>query len=130
MTPARGFTLIEVLAALLVFAVAVTMLVQAGSQRARSLSYLQQRTLATWVASDRITALRLEPGWPEPGTREGVVEMARRSWHWRAEVTDTPDPAVRRVDVGVRIGEDGARRARVTGFLGDPGDRARADGDS
>lgn len=123
MTRARGFTLIEVLVALAVLAVGITALVQAGSQRAGNLAYLRDRTLAAWIASDRITELRIAPGWPATGTRDGEIEMAGRTWYWEAEISETPEEAVRRVDVRVGLDEAGEPVSRVTGFLGAPEDQ-------
>ena len=120
----RGFTLIEVLVALAVLAVGITALVQAGSQRAADVGYLRDRTVAAWIAADRITALRLESGWPSTGSRDGEVEMVGRTWHWDAEISETPEEAVRRVDVRVRLDADGEPVSRMTGFLGSPADRA------
>lgn len=130
MRRARGFTLIEVLVALAVFAVAVTALVQAGAQRAENIGYLRDRTLASWIAADRITALRLGQGWPDTGKDDGEVEMAGRTWYWETDVSKTPEAAVRRVDVAVRLERDGEPVSRLTGFLGDPRDRDTGGGSS
>ncbi len=113
----RGFTLLEVLVALFVFAIAITALVQAGSQRAQNLEYLRDRTLATWIAGNRVTALRLERTSVSTGKREGEVEMAERTWYWRAEISETPEETVRRVDVAVRADAEAEPLARVSGFL-------------
>lgn len=112
----RGFTLIEVLVALFVFAVAMTVLVQSGTHRAQNLNYLRDRTLASWIAADRITAIRLEPDELSTGGRDGEVEMARRTWFWEAEVSATEDDTVRRIEVAVRLDEDAEPVARMTGF--------------
>lgn len=121
----RGFTLIEVLIALAVLAICITAMIQGGATRADHVGYLRDRTLANWIATDRIAELRLAEEWPEPGTREGETEMAGRSWSWRAEISETPEPAVRRVEVHVSGEGDGEPLGRVAGFLGDPGDRLR-----
>ncbi len=113
---ARGFTLIEVLVALFVFAVAMTVLVQSGTHRAQNLNYLRDRTLASWIAADRITEIRLEPGGMNTGSRDGELEMTRRTWFWEAEVSATEDDTVRRIEVAVRLDEDGEPVARMTGF--------------
>jgi general secretion pathway protein I len=118
---ARGFTLIEVLVALFVFAVAMTVLVQSGTHRAQNLDYLRDRTLASWIAADRITAIRLDPEEISTGTRDGEVEMTRRTWFWEAEVSATEDDTVRRIEVAVRLDEDGEPVARMTGFAPVPG---------
>lgn len=116
-----GFTLVEVLVALAVFAVGVTALVTAGAQRAQDLGYLRDRTLASWIAADRLAALRLEHHW-DTGTRDGEVEMAGQTWPWEAEVMGTPNPAVQRVEVAVYRATGNEPVVRVTGFLGDPAD--------
>lgn len=113
---ARGFTLIEVLVALFVFAVAMTVLVQSGTHRAQNLNYLRDRTLASWIAADRITEIRLEPEEVDTGSRDGELEMARRTWFWEAEVRATEDDTVLRIEVAVRLDEDGEPVARMTGF--------------
>ena len=113
---ARGFTLIEVLVALFVFAVAMTVLVQSGTHRAQNLNYLRDRTLASWIAADRITAIRLEPDEMSTGSRDGEVEMARRTWFWEADISATEDDTVRRIEVAVRLDEDSEPVARMTGF--------------
>lgn len=114
----RGFTLIEVLVALFVFAVAMTALIQAGTNRAQNLGYLRDRTLASWIASNRITALRLDPETDGTGTRDGEVEMAGRTWQWEADISSTPDETVRRIEVAVRLGDpDAEPLARMTGFI-------------
>lgn len=121
----RGFTLIEVLIALAVLTICMSALIQAGGTRADHVGYLRDRTLAHWIAADRVTEFRLAENWPAAGTREGETEMAGRTWSWQAEISETPEPAVRRVEVAVGIGEDGEPLSRVVGFLGDPEDRVR-----
>lgn len=121
----QGFTLIEVLIALAVLTICMSALIQAGGTRADHVGYLRDRTLAHWIATDRVTEFRLAEDWPAAGTQEGETEMAGRTWSWQAEISETPEPAVRRVEVAVGIGEDGEPLSRVVGFLGDPGDRVR-----
>ncbi|MFO7808537.1 type II secretion system minor pseudopilin GspI, partial [Guyparkeria sp.] len=50
----RGFTLLEVLVALVVLAVALGALIKAGSEHARNTAYLQERALAGWVAGNLV----------------------------------------------------------------------------
>ena len=115
----RGFTLLEVLVALAVVALALVALVRATGLSANALARERDVTLATWVASNVVTDVRLAERNPEPGRREGSMRMGTRDWYWRLEVQGTDDPAIRRLEVGVF--EDAARTrpvASLTGFAG------------
>jgi general secretion pathway protein I len=105
---ARGFTLIEVLVALTVLAVALGALVKAGSGHAANAAYLRDKVFAHWVAVNAITELQLEADWPAPGERSGNAELGGREWRWRGRVEETFDADVRRVTVSV--GDAGGRR--------------------
>ncbi len=123
---AAGFTLVEVLVALAVFAVGMTALIVAGTQRAQDLSYLRDRTLASWIAADQIDELRLEHHW-RTGSRDGEVEMAGQTWIWEAEIAGTPNDSVHRVEMAVSRESGAEPVARLTGFLGDPAHIADAE---
>lgn len=99
---ARGFTLLEVLVALAVLALALGALVAAGGRQAAAVEHLRDRTLAEWVAQDQLAELRLQTSWPDPGMRRGATRMGRAEWHWTLEVSATEDPDLRRIDVEVR----------------------------
>jgi general secretion pathway protein I len=98
---ARGFTLLEVMVALLVLTIALAALIGAGSRYALDASYLRERTLAQWVASNHAAELRLQPVLVEAGTRNGRDEMLGRLWYWRARIENTPDPDLRRAQIVV-----------------------------
>lgn len=114
-----GFTLLEVLVALAILAIAMAALIRVASDSARTQLILQERTLAGWVAENVIAELQLEGRWPDAGSRfNGEAVMADRDWRWTVEVQATPEPDLRRVDVHVHaIGEDTAA-AQLTAFLG------------
>jgi general secretion pathway protein I len=112
----RGFTLLEVLVALAVLSLALVALVRATGLAAGALARERDTTLATWVAANVVTDLRLGERFPALGRREGVMRMGTREWYWRAEVQGTDDPAIRRLEVGVF--EDPARAQPVTSLTG------------
>lgn len=97
----RGFTLVEVLIALAVLAIALTAFVSAGAQNADYATYIRERTIAQWVARNQLVAFQLATDWPNVGTQEDDVQMAGSTWHWQADIQTSPDPAVRRVDMRV-----------------------------
>lgn len=108
----------------------MTALVLAGTNRTDSISYLRDRTIATWIASDRLTELRLERDWQDTGMREGEVRATGRTWRWRADISETPDDNVRKVEITVRLEESGDRLARLIGYLAEPGMRSARAGAS
>jgi general secretion pathway protein I len=78
---------------------------------------LREKTVALWVAHNRLTEIGLEPSWPAIGASDGDVEMAGAEWHWEAKVVETPDPRVRRVDISVGAkGRDGTA-ATLSSFV-------------
>lgn len=115
----RGFTLLEVLVALAVVAVALAAAAQTASQYGHGGNRLKQRTIAGWVAQNVLAELENETPWPDTGRREGDTRMAGREWTWQLEIRDTEDPDLRRVDVEVAAAAEPDRVvARLTGFLG------------
>lgn len=97
----RGFTLIEVMAALIIVSLGMFAVIQAVSQTASNTSYLRDKSVAHWVAMNRITDLRLAPKPPAVGETNGEVEMAGSRWRWSSRVVQTDVPSMRRIDVGV-----------------------------
>jgi len=116
---ARGFTLLEVLVALAIIAIAMGALIKGGAANAGNAAYLRDKTVAHWVAMNKAAELQLEAGWPPLGTTQGKVEMANRQWEWTARVVETPEADVRRVDLEVRAADDKKEAVldRLSAFL-------------
>jgi len=119
-TRQRAFTLIEVLAALVIVSLGMMGVIQAVGQTASNGSYLREKTLAHWVAMNRLTEARLQRAAPKIDKTSAEVDMAGRRWRWTMEVTQTPVDGIRRIDVSVRPAEAGetVRMASVSGFYG------------
>jgi general secretion pathway protein I len=115
----RGFTLLEVLVAMAVLAIGLGAIVKAAGQAAGNLAYLRDRTLATWVAANKINETLLTQDWPTLGIERGTFEMAGRAWLWEIRVGETPDADMRRLDVSVRgAGDPAEPLATVAAFKG------------
>ena len=102
---ARGFTLIEVLAALVIVALGMLGVIEAVTQTARNGTYLRDKTLAHWIAMNLITEQRLQPSPPEVTKSSDEVEFAGQRWRWTMVVTQTQVDSLRRMDVSVRRAE-------------------------
>jgi general secretion pathway protein I len=116
----RGFTLIEVLAALVIVALGMLGVIQAVTQSARNGTYLREKTLAHWIAMNVITERRLLAAPPDVAESSDDVEFAGQRWRWTMTVTQTEVESLRRMDVAVRPADrpDGEALATVTGFYG------------
>ncbi len=118
---ARGFTLIEVLVALAIVALGMMAVFTQAGQSTFATIFIQERTLASWIASNRLTELALSPSWPEPGESGGEVEFAGRLWRWQERIAETPSAAIRRVDVTVALAERPEEIIHnAAAFLGQP----------
>ncbi len=130
----RGFTLLEVLVAMVVLALSLGAVIQTVGGYTLNLAYLRDRTFAEWVAHNQlVTTLlegRLEGRWPSIGQQKGDVEypesttdVAGREWRWIMKVTQTPEEDLRRLDIEVfalNADEDQPALASLSGFMGKP----------
>ena len=85
-----GFTLLEVLIALAIVALAVGALLGTVTSSASNLIYLKDKALAQWIALNRLTEMRIAQVMPDPGRRTGFTEMAGQKWQWESEVIELP----------------------------------------
>jgi len=120
-----GFTLIEVLVALAIVTFGMAALLGTLSSAAGTTAYLQDKTLAEWIALNQVATVRLQKQAPSKGDSEGEVDYAGRKWKWSQTVADMQMiPGVLRIDVKVRPSEvvasqDNAWFASVSGVVGD-----------
>jgi general secretion pathway protein I len=120
MRRARGFTLIEVLAALVIVAFGMLAAIEAVNQSARNGTYLRDKTLAHWIALNVVTERRLAESPPDVAESEGKVDYGGEQWRWSMKVTQTQVESMRRMDVSVRkeSAREGSSLATVSGFYG------------
>jgi general secretion pathway protein I len=96
---ARGFTLLEVLIALAIVAMSVGALLGTVTSSASNVIYLKDKTLAEWVALNRLTELRIDKNMPDLGRRKGNSVLGGMRWEWEEEVVELPVKGLLRIDV-------------------------------
>ncbi|MEC9364203.1 type II secretion system minor pseudopilin GspI [Sinimarinibacterium flocculans] len=117
----RGFTLIEMVAAVAVLAMAMAAILSGMARYADNAAHLRERTMALWVAHNRLTEIELQPVWPDVGRSDGEMELAGQTWEWRVEVLETTDDKLRRVNIRVLSPRRDGNAATLSAFLADTG---------
>lgn len=121
----RGFTLLEVLVALVIVTFGIGALLTTLTSSADNVSYLRDKSLAEWVALNRLSELRLSRARPEVGDSAGETEYAGSRWRWRQKVADQGMAGLFRIEVEVarmpaadRESETETVMATAVGFMG------------
>lgn len=107
-----GFTLVEVLVALAIVAVALAAAGRSVALSTDSALEHKLRVLSGVVAENRMAELAARRAWPGIGLSEGVERQGGVDFHWRAEVLATPHPRLRRVEIRVTAPDDPAHELR------------------
>lgn len=93
-----GFTLIEVLVAMAIFAVSSMAVLNATGQNLSTLGILEEKTLAAIVADNQMALLLLNDSAPT-SEKNGNSKMGGRDWFWTIKPVDTSDGLLRALDV-------------------------------
>lgn len=97
----QGFTLIEVLVALVIVAIALGAGIKAAGALANNAERLTQISAAQWCAENLLTELRLTQQFPDIGEQPISCEQLGRSYGGKLRVSPTPNPLFRRVDADI-----------------------------
>jgi general secretion pathway protein I len=105
----KGFTLIEILVAVAILAVALAATTRAASVATDGALETRQRLLATWAAENRVAELRARKIFPATATTRYDATQGGLALVIDETVSDTANPAIRRVDLAVAQARDPAR---------------------
>ncbi|MBT8143220.1 MAG: type II secretion system minor pseudopilin GspI [Gammaproteobacteria bacterium] len=97
----RGFTLIEVLVALVVATLGILAVTGTVLTTSRITNLLQEQSLAHFVAMNVATDFRLAPQLPDVGSQDGDAEFAGNDWRWFADISETQVEGLRRIEIRV-----------------------------
>lgn len=117
-----GFTLLEVLVALAILAITMGALIKVTDSYAFNAGYLQEKTLAQWIAENKAVEYHLMKDFPPVGSKSGETEMAKVDWQWRVKVSNTDDKRLRRLDISVALkqGDLDSPITTLVAFVGEP----------
>ena len=118
-----GFTLLEVMVALFIVAVALGGVIKVMGNAAQNTSRLTNKTFAQWVGVNKITELKIKQEWPKFGEAKGEDEMANQKWRWVQKTIKTSDENVKRIELSVWNSVDDSDQSpfvTVVGFLARP----------
>ncbi|PSF06976.1 type II secretion system minor pseudopilin GspI [Marinobacter halophilus] len=123
MKTTRGFTLLEVMIALLVFGLIATAAAEVGSQYISSYERVRDKTLAGWLSDNRVNELRLLEDLPGISENSDDRDYGTYRWQVTTVVQGTAEPSMRRVEVTVARYIDGQTEPvpvhTMSAFLGE-----------
>ena len=105
---AAGFTLIEVLLALSIIAIALTALLKATAQNIGNTQRIKEKSISHWIAKQGVTAIQLGVV-SLTASREitQVTTMLGQRWYWRAKLTPTPVKSTQQITITVSNKQEG-----------------------
>ncbi len=114
MNKTRGFTLLEVLVALVIIGTALGASLRAVGSLTQNSDDLRASMMATWSAENRLTQIRLAHEWPALGNRSFDCKQAELALSCEEEILATPNPYFRRVEVSVYNEQHTRRIVKLT----------------
>jgi general secretion pathway protein I len=115
-----GFTLLEAMVALAIVALGMMAVQTQLNRYIVSASVTEEKTLASWVAANKLTELSVAATWPEIGRSDDEVELAQRRWRTVVDVSETQVDNLRRVDVRVYLADNPDRLIQTLSGLLEP----------
>ena len=118
-----GFTLIEVMVALVVVGIALPAMIIRMQNIMDNTGYMNQKTYAHWLAENKMQEIQiisiLEGAGSKTKKRQDTEEFAGVEWHWKVQITETDYPGLFQMEVSVGLEEDNSL-ANILGFLYEP----------
>lgn len=113
----HGFTLMEVLLALAIIAIALTALLKATAQNIENTQRLKEKTISHWVAMQGVSMIQLNLIHLNPTIdTTQATRILGEKWYWRAKVSTTPIKTIQKITISLSLKESGPFREELTAF--------------
>lgn len=112
-----GFTLIEVLLALIIIAIGLTALLKSSAQNIANTQRIKEKTISHWVAMQGVSMIQLGllPVKMNQDMSQ-VTKMFGQKWYWRAYVAKTSMKSVQRISIKVSKNQNGPFNESLVAF--------------
>lgn len=112
-----GFTLIEVLLALAIIAIALTALLKVTSQNIDNTQRIKEKSIGHWVAMQGVSMIQLKLVQLDSGQESTqATTMLGQKWFWRAKITATPIKTIQRMTISISLNQSGPFREELTAY--------------
>lgn len=115
-----GMTLLEVMLALVILATTGLAVMNSATSVLNSQGHLQKKTIALWVASNRLVELKLEQKWPSTSWKNEEQRMAGAAWYLRYKLVSTGDDQFKALDIEVSDSKKGGALAYIRTYITKP----------
>lgn len=116
----KGFSLIEVMVALLIVATALPALLLRIGGMATTAAHSRDVAVAYWVAENKLQEVYLNQrlqGVVPAGRQAGDTRLAGEVWDWQTETEETGLPGIIRLRVRVKMQDSDDNLVELSGFL-------------
>lgn len=115
----QGFTLLEVMIALAIFATLTAAVLSASQFVLKQSTGLEDRLFGAWLADNQLTELRLQAV-KSPGQQRMSRRMDQRDWVLQQRVSPAHDPRLLQVEIQVSRDDGSSVVHRTTGWVRQP----------
>ncbi|MDP3704488.1 MAG: GspI family T2SS minor pseudopilin variant LspI [Legionellaceae bacterium] len=108
MMKTKGFTLIEVLLALVILAIALTALLKITGQIINNTNRIKEKSIKHWIAMQAVASIQLEsvPISSNQATTK-ATNMLGQTWYWRAQLSPTAVKTMQKISITVSKSQTG-----------------------
>tara|TARA_R110001592_G_scaffold198448_1_gene446667 strand:+ start:24254 stop:24649 length:396 start_codon:yes stop_codon:yes gene_type:complete len=118
----KGFTLLEVMVALVFFSLIGMVLQQVTASTVNQYLAVRHKMFSSWIAENKLTELQLSKSLPPPKESKEDVEFANEEWQIVSKIIKTENPDINKVDVEIYHIDAGSndknKKLTLTGFIG------------